>query len=88
MEVTASGARVASFISSSGYTIEAAISWGDLPGEGIPGIDTPMGLNVIVYDGDDHTAGPGANIGKARIGWSGLPNSQVLPYHYGRAVLK
>ncbi|MBT5872163.1 MAG: hypothetical protein HOH43_01990 [Candidatus Latescibacteria bacterium] len=88
IEQTAPGMRVASTLTDVGYTIEAAIAWEDVPGGQSPAPGTVMGLNIIVYDGDETDAGNGANIGKARIGWSPHRNSQVLPYHYGRAVIK
>ena len=42
----------------------------------------------VIYDGDDTTAGPGANIGKARLAWSYRPSVQALPYYYGRAIMR
>ena len=88
IEQSAPGMRVASTITDVGYTLEVAIAWEDVPGGQPPAPGTEMGLNIIVYDGDDTEAGSGANIGKARIGWSAHRNAQVLPYHYGRAVIE
>ena len=42
----------------------------------------------MIYDGDETDAGPGANIGKARLAWSYRPSAQALPYYYGRAVVR
>jgi LmbE family N-acetylglucosaminyl deacetylase len=88
IEKTAPGMRVASAFTSDGYSIEAAIAWQDVPGGKPPAPGQTIGFNVILYDGDDAQAGPGANIGKARLAWSFWPSAQALPYYYGRAVVE
>jgi hypothetical protein len=84
IEKTAPGTRVASGFTGSGYIIEAAIPWMDMPGGAAPVPAHELGLNVIIYDGDDVGAGVGANIGKARLAWSCWPSAQALPCYYGR----
>ena len=68
--------------------IETAIAWADMPGGKAPEVGQTIGFNVILYDGDDTSAGSGANIGKARLAWSYRPSAQALPYYYGRAVIR
>ena len=88
IEKTAPGMRLASSFSERGYVIETAIAWADMPGGKAPEVGQTIGFNVILYDGDDTSAGSGANIGKARLAWSYRPSAQALPYHYGRAVIR
>lgn len=88
IEKTAPGMQVASAFTDSGYIIEAAIAWADMPGGKPPTAGQTIGFNVILYDGDDTEAGPGANIGESRLAWSYRPSAQALPYYYGRAVLR
>ncbi|MEE2710211.1 MAG: sugar-binding protein [Gemmatimonadota bacterium] len=88
IEETAPGMQVATQDTDNGYIVETAIAWKDVPGGKAPESGDTIGLNIIIYDGDDTEAGPGANIGKARLGWSYHRDAQVLPYHYGRAVIK
>ncbi|MBI4551274.1 MAG: PIG-L family deacetylase [Candidatus Latescibacteria bacterium] len=88
IEKTAPGMRVASSFTKTGYLIETAIPWRDMPGGVAPASGQMIGLNAIIYDGDDTRAGVGANIEKARLAWSFWPSAQALPYLYGRAILK
>ncbi len=88
IEKTAPGMRVASRFTGRGYIIETAIPWSDMPGGTGPPAGETIGFNVIIYDGDEADAGPGANIGKARLAWSYRPSAQALPYYYGRAVVR
>lgn len=88
IEKTAPGMRVASRFTDTGYIIETSIPWRDMPGGRVPADGHTMGFNVVIYDGDDTQAGVGANIGKARLGWSFRPSAQALPYYYGRAVVR
>ncbi len=88
IEKTARGMRVASRFTDYGYVIEAAIPWSDMPGRTAPSTGHTIGFNVVIYDGDEADAGPGANIGKARLAWSYRPSAQALPYYYGRAVVR
>jgi LmbE family N-acetylglucosaminyl deacetylase len=88
IEQTAPSMKVASSFSKEGYVIETAIAWADMPGGKAPLAGHTIGLNVILYDGDDMEAGAGANIGKARLAWSYRPSAQALPYYYGRAVIR
>jgi hypothetical protein len=87
IERTAPGMRVASSFTDKGYYIETAIAWPDIPG-GVPVPGQTIGLNIIIYDGDDDQAAVGSNIGQARLAWSARPSAQALPYYYGRAILK
>ena len=80
--------KVASRLTDRGYTIEASIPWSDMPGDIALGPERAIGFNIMIYDGDDTTAGPGANIGKARLAWSYRPSVQALPYYYGRAIMR
>ena len=88
IEKTAPGMKVASRLTDRGYTIEASIPWSDMPGDIALGPERAIGFNIMIYDGDDTTAGPGANIGKARLAWSYRPSVQALPYYYGRAIMR
>ena len=88
IEKTAPGMRLASRFTGHGYIIETAIPWADMPGGSAPSAGAVIGFNVVVYDGDEADAGPGANIGKARLAWSHRPSAQALPYYYGRAVVR
>ena len=88
IEKTAPGMRVASRFTATGYVIETAIPWADMPGGAAPRAGETIGFNVVIYDGDETDAGPGANIGKARLAWSYRPSAQALPYYYGRAVVR
>ena len=88
IEKTAPGMRVASRFTDYGYVIETAIPWSDMPGGTSPAAGETIGFNVVIYDGDESDAGPGANIGKARLAWSFRPSAQALPYYYGRAVVR
>ena len=88
IEKTAPGMRVASRFTDYGYVIETAIPWSDMPGGAAPPAGQTIGFNLVIYDGDETDAGPGANIGKARLAWSYRPSAQALPYYYGRAVIR
>ncbi len=88
IEKTAPGMRVASRFTGHGYIIETAIPWSDMPGGSAPSAGETIGFNLVIYDGDEADAGPGANIGKARLAWSYRPSAQALPYYYGRAVVR
>lgn len=88
IEKTAPGMRVASRFTETGYVIETAIPWADMPGGAAPQAGETIGFNVVIYDGDETDAGPGANIAKARLAWSYRPSAQALPYYYGRAVVR
>ena len=88
IEKTAPGMQLASRFTDSGYVIETAIPWSDMPGGAAPSAGKTIGFNLVIYDGDDADAGPGANIGKGRLAWSYRPSAQALPYYYGRAVVR
>ncbi len=88
IEKTAPGMQVASRFTGHGYIIETAIPWSDMPGGSVPSAGETIGFNLVIYDGDEADAGPGANIGKARLAWSYRPSAQALPYYYGRAVVR
>ena len=85
---TAPGMLVTSSFRDGGYVIETAIPWRDLPGGQTPVPGQTLGVNVIIYDGDDTGAGIGANIEKSRLAWSFWPSAQALPYYYGRVIVE
>jgi LmbE family N-acetylglucosaminyl deacetylase len=88
MEETAPGMQVASKRTEDGYTLELAIPWSAMPQTPKPGDE--IGLNVIVYDGDDKNARVGANISESGLGWAAFPwgGKQALPYLWPRVLLK
>jgi LmbE family N-acetylglucosaminyl deacetylase len=88
MEETAPGMEVASRRTEDGYTLEMKIPWSAMPETPRPGDE--IGLNVIIYDGDDKDARVGANISESGIGWAAFPwgGKQALPYLWPRVLLK
>ena len=48
-----------------------------------------IGLNVVLYDGDQKDARPGANINESGLAWAAfeLGGKQALPYLWGRVTL-
>ncbi|MEW9550347.1 sugar-binding protein [Nonomuraea sp. NPDC050783] len=76
----ATGVRIASKVSSGGYTVEAAIPLELLPGSVDPG---HLGLNILVYDSDTQD-----RTGQTRIGWSTWGGVQGDPYRWGVATLE
>ncbi|HXV65554.1 MAG TPA: sugar-binding protein [Vicinamibacteria bacterium] len=87
MEQTAPGMEVASRRSEDGYTFEARIPWNAMPHQPKPGDE--IGLNVVIYDGDDADARVGANISESGLAWAAFEwgGKQALPYLWPRVVL-
>ena len=87
MEETAPGMQVASRRTADGYDIEFAIPWAAMPKQPTPGDE--IGLNVVLYDGDDKDARVGANISKTGLAWAAFEwgGKQALPYLWPRVVL-
>jgi hypothetical protein len=87
VEETAPGTRVASRKTDEGYDIEFAIPWTAMPSPPKPGDE--IGLNIVLYDGDEKDARPGANINKSGLAWAAfdLGGKQALPYLWPRVLL-
>ena len=87
MEETAPGMQVASRRTPDGYDLEAAIPWAAMPKQPRPGDE--IGLNLVLYDGDDKEARTGANISETGLAWAAFEWSgkQALPYLWPRVVL-
>ena len=88
MEETAPGMEVASIRTEDGYTLEAKIPWAVMPHQPSPGDE--IGLNVIIYDGDQQDARVGANISESGLGWAAFRwgGKQALPYLWPRVLLQ
>jgi hypothetical protein len=87
MEETAPGMQVVSRKTPSGYEIEFALPFSAMPSAPRPGDE--IGLNVVLYDGDQKDARPGANINESGLAWAAfeLGGKQALPYLWGRVTL-
>ncbi|MEO8499506.1 MAG: PIG-L family deacetylase [Vicinamibacteria bacterium] len=87
MEETAPGMQVASKRTAEGYDIEFAIPWSVMPKQPVPGDE--IGLNVVLYDGDEKDARVGANISKTGLAWAAFEwgGKQALPYLWPRVIL-
>jgi hypothetical protein len=87
MEETAPGMKVASRRTADGYDFEAAIPWSAMPKHPVPGDE--IGLNVVLYDGDDKDARVGANISQTGLAWAAFEweGKQALPYLWPRVRL-
>jgi LmbE family N-acetylglucosaminyl deacetylase len=87
MEETAPGMQVASRQTADGYEIEFALPFGAMPAFPRPGDE--IGLNVVLYDGDQKDARPGANISESGLAWAAfeLGGKQALPYLWPRVIL-
>lgn len=88
MEETAPGMEVASRRTEDGYTLEFAIPWSVMPQTPRPGDE--IGLNVVIYDGDEKDARVGANVSESGIAWAAFAwgGKQALPYLWPRVLLK
>jgi hypothetical protein len=87
MEETAPGMQVASKRTTDGYDFEAAIPWSAMPKAPVAGDE--IGLNIVLYDGDDKDARVGANISETGLAWAAFEwgGKQALPYLWPRVVL-
>jgi LmbE family N-acetylglucosaminyl deacetylase len=87
MEQTAPGMQVASLRTLDGFDLEAALPWAAMPKEPRPGDE--IGLNLVLYDGDQKDAAVGANISKSGLAWAAfeIGGKQALPYLWPRVVL-
>jgi LmbE family N-acetylglucosaminyl deacetylase len=87
IELTATGAKVAAVKTEDGYTLEVALPWSAMPARPRPG--ATIGLNVVLYDGDQQDARPGANISETGLAWSAFEwgGKQALPYTWPRVTL-
>ncbi|HVQ31067.1 MAG TPA: hypothetical protein VMV21_15855, partial [Vicinamibacteria bacterium] len=86
-EDTAPGARVASRRTSDGYDLEFALPFAAMPASPKPGDE--IAVNIVLYDGDQKDARPGANINETGLAWSAfdLGGKQALPYLWPRVLL-
>lgn len=87
MEETAPGMRIASRRTADGYDVEAAIPWSAMPKQPKPGDE--IGLNLVLYDGDQKDARVGANISETGLAWAAFEwgGKQALPYLWPRVTL-
>ncbi|MFC4453488.1 PIG-L family deacetylase [Deinococcus sonorensis] len=87
MEETAPGMQVASKKVDGGYTIEFRLPWAAMPTVPRPG-DT-IGVNLVMYDGDQADARVGANISQSGLAWASFSwgGKQALPYLWPRVTL-
>ncbi|MFD2609633.1 PIG-L family deacetylase [Deinococcus taklimakanensis] len=87
MEETAPGMQVASRKVDGGYDLEFRLPWAAMPGQPKPR-DT-IGLNVVMYDGDQADARVGANISQSGLAWAAFSwgGKQALPYLWPRVTL-
>lgn len=87
MEETAPGMQVVSRKTDSGYEIEFALPFAAMPVT--PKAGDEIGFNVVLYDGDQKDARPGANINESGLAWASFEwgGKQALPYLWGRVTL-
>ena len=67
--------------------LEFPIPWSVMPAQPRPGEE--MGMNIVVYDGDQKDARVGANISASGPAWAAFQwgGKQALPYLWPRVVL-
>jgi LmbE family N-acetylglucosaminyl deacetylase len=84
----APGLRVAARRTSEGFDVEWAIPWDAMPSR--PEAGAEIGLNLVLYDGDDAEARAGANISQTGLAWAAFEwgGKQALPYLWGRVRLE
>ncbi len=88
IEKTAPGMKVASKKTADGYNLGMSIPWDDMPGKPTTTAGKTIGFNVLVYDGDQADALPGANIGQSRAGWASVIGAQqAVPYVWPKVTL-
>ncbi|MBB5234664.1 LmbE family N-acetylglucosaminyl deacetylase [Deinococcus budaensis] len=87
MEETAPGMQVASVKVDGGYAIEFRLPWAAMPTQ--PKAGATVGLNLVMYDGDQEGARVGANISQSGLAWSAFSwgGKQALPYLWPRVTL-
>lgn len=87
MEETAPGMQVASVKVDGGYAIEFRIPWAAMPTQ--PRAGATVGLNLVMYDGDQADARVGANISQSGLAWAAFSwgGKQALPYLWPRVTL-
>ncbi|GAA5503753.1 mycothiol S-conjugate amidase [Deinococcus xinjiangensis] len=87
MEDTAPGMQVASKKVDGGYDIEFRLPWGAMPAR--PKAGDTIGLNLVMYDGDQADARVGANISQSGLAWAAFSwgGKQALPYLWPRVTL-
>ncbi|MEE2822691.1 MAG: PIG-L family deacetylase [Acidobacteriota bacterium] len=87
MEETAPGMKVASRKTDTGYALEFSIPWTVMPEKPMPGGE--IGMNVVIYDGDQKNARVGSNISESGIAWGAFRwgGKQALPYLWPRVIL-
>ncbi len=88
MEKTAPGMKVASLKTDTGYTLEFSIPWRVMPAQPSPGDE--IGINIVIYDGDQKDARVGANISESGLAWASFQwgGKQALPYLWPRVILE
>ena len=84
IEETAPKTRLASTRTSTGYRIQAAISFDEL---GLRRGQKRFAFNLLIYDGDKREAAPGENINKSRLAWAPRPGVMGRPEDWGRVDL-
>lgn len=87
MEDTAPGMQVASKKVAGGYDIEFRLPWAAMPSQ--PKAGDTIGLNLVMYDGDQADARVGANISQSGLAWAAFSwgGKQALPYLWPRVTL-
>jgi len=86
------GIRLAARKTTAGYVVEARIPWSSLPRVGgrpfRPAPGRRMGFNVILYHAGKKEAGPGEDVGKARLAWAARGGVWGRPASWGTLELR